>query len=155
MNSSEPRRFAPPHHLFDVSPIHELNQFKSLCPKCLHQTRAGSSQLLGTDLNSAPQSSLGCFLTPGCRAWAHFTQFLFKFFSQFGEARSFPWLLVPAELHYGVNTRRTVLWSLHAITCFHVLLHFLQRLKHRNREDRLNQQEFSLCRIKLRQFLLA
>lgn len=62
------------------------------------------------------------------RVWVAFTHLLFKFLSQFVESRSSAGLLLPANPHQGVNTRGTVLWSLHAIAPLHSLLHLPERL---------------------------
>lgn len=64
---------------------------------------------------------------PGARAV--FTQLSVELLPQLVERGPPAWLLLPAALHQGVNPRRTVLWSLHAIALFHFLLHLFQRLE--------------------------
>lgn len=53
---------------------------------------------------------------------------LFQSVSQFVKSGSSPWFLLPAGPHQGVNTRRAVLWSLHAIASLHFLLHLVKSL---------------------------
>lgn len=57
-----------------------------------------------------------------------FSNLLFQSVSQFVKSGSSPWFLLPAGPHQGVNTRRAVLWSLHAIASLYSLLHLVKSL---------------------------
>lgn len=70
------------------------------------------------------------------------THLSFKFLPQLGEAGSFARFLLPAKHHHRVNTRGTVLWSLHAIASLHFLLHLTQSLRQQEEQDKKSRDWF-------------